>query len=266
MWTAMLAVVGFIAYGEFVRDWRVPRSSQSINSAMAVTYSVMIADLNKLEAESKRKYGEGIEVSLEGGNGTVSVERDGKVLETHEQIRTFNGVYGIFVVDRKAPTLTRFPFSIAVWQESSSPNRPVRDWFKNRFKSAPQQWFEFDDSERTIDRCVALPDGLGLGRVGSALLLREGTACVVTWKGQQPGTMLITVSRADGDPWMRPFTRRLCRSITESALERFAPGEPGGPKYATCILADRPAYVSAQESLSVSVYEVGAGNQLMGID
>jgi hypothetical protein len=266
MWIAIAVVVGIIAYGEFLCDWRVPRSGQSANSVMAVTYSIDMADLNKLEAESKRKYGEGIQLSLEVGNETVSVTQDEKVLETHEQIKSFEGVYGMFVVDRKAPATTRFPFSIDVRQESSSLNRSVRDWFKSRFKRVPQQWFEFDDSEWTIDRCAALPVGLGLGRAGNALRLREGTACVVTWKGQQPGSMLISVSLANGDPWMRPFTRRLCRHITEAALERFTPGESGSPKYAACILVDRPAYVSAQKSLSVSVYDVGVGNALARIE
>ena len=266
MWTAALAVVGIFAYGELVRDWRVPRSGQSVNSVMAVTYSIDMADVNKLEAESKRKYGEGIRISLEVGRETLDVTKDEKVLETHEQIKSFEGVYGMFVVGRNNRGTTRFPFSIAVRQEASSLNRSVRDWFKNRFKSVPLRWFEFDDSEWTIDRCAALPDGLGLGGVGRALLLRDGTACVVTWKGQQPGAMLISVSLAKGDPWMRPFARRLCRSITEAALERFTSGEPGGPKYAACILVDRPAYVSAQKSLSVSVYDVRAGNALARIE
>ena len=57
---------------------------------MAVTYSIDMADLNKLEAESKRKYGEGIGLSLEVGNETVSVTQDEKVLETHEQIKSFD--------------------------------------------------------------------------------------------------------------------------------------------------------------------------------
>jgi hypothetical protein len=61
--------------------------------------------------------------------------------------------------------------------------------------------------------------------------------------------MLVSVGRFDGDPWMRPFGRRLCRDIVDAALERFDPDESNGPKYATCILADRPAYVSALPGL-----------------
>ena len=106
MWIAIAVVVGIIAYGEFVRDWRVPRSSQSANSVIAVTYSIDIADLNKLETESKRKYGESIRLSLEVSNETVSVTQDEKVLETHEQIKSFDGVYGMFVVSRKALATT----------------------------------------------------------------------------------------------------------------------------------------------------------------
>jgi hypothetical protein len=37
---------------------------------------------------------------------------------------------------------------------------------------------------------------------------------------------------------------------------------PDSPKYAACILADRPDYATARESLTLSVYSVEAGNTL----
>jgi hypothetical protein len=74
--------------------------------------------------------------------------------------------------------------------------------------------------------------------------------------------MLISVERADGAPWMRPFSRRIYRAIVDDALERFNPDQSDGPRYAGCILADRPAYVSAQKSLVVEMYAVGPHNRL----
>lgn len=257
-----IACAGAVAHGELVRDWRVPRSDQTARYTMGVTYSTLFANLRNLAAESKRKYGERAKTSLEVDGGAINVILDGKIIETHEEYRTFNSVFGLFVIGPNNAVTMRFPFSLAPQQDSSSLNRSVREWFKNRFKRAPQEWLEFNDRDWTIDRCARLVTGLGLGVVGSVLRLREGTACVVTWKGLQPGSMLVSVSRADGDPWMRPFIRRLCRSITEAALKRFNPDEPNSPKYAACILADRPAYVSAQESLSVDVYAVGPNNAL----
>ncbi|KRQ99560.1 hypothetical protein CQ12_35270 [Bradyrhizobium jicamae] len=258
----VLGVGGILGAGEFVRDWRAPVSHQSVDSVLSVTWGVMTDDLRKFEDASKRKYGEGSNLSLQINDGIVNLMRDGKILETHEQIARFEGVFGMFVAGRDNKVTARFPFSISLQQETSSLNRMLSDRFKNRYKTVPRQWLDFDDSQWTIDRCERLPAGLGLGWLGKALLLREGSACVVTWKGSQPSSMLISVSRAYGDPWMRPFARRICRSITESALQRFAPEDPASPKYAACILADRPAHLSAPKSLVTDTYAVGSGNEL----
>ena len=168
---------------------------------------------------------------------------------------------GIFVVELKDVVTARFPFNFSADQDRP-PYRSLVDQFKHHFTDDPPAWFEFGDDDWTIDRCTQLPAGLGLGKFGEWLRLRAGTSCLVTWKGPQPVSMLIIVSRADGDPWMRPFTRRLCRIITAAALNRFDAGQPDRPQYAACILADRPEYVSARKTLAVGVYSVGPGNEL----
>jgi len=258
-----VAIIGGIAYGELVYDWRIWRSNQRISHAVAVTHSLSVASYTKHGAEMVQKYGERAKASLALDTGITEVRLDGKVVETYQEKRTLEGVYGMLVIwSRNGVTSTRFPFSLAANQDLAALNLTVADWFKNRLKNLPKAWLEFSDKDWTIDRCETLPAGLGLGAVGDMLRLREGTSCVVTWKGPQPGSMLISVNRADGDPWMRPFTRRLCRAITEAALNRFVPAAPDSPKYAACIVADRPDYASAQKSLALNVYSVGPSNAL----
>jgi hypothetical protein len=69
--------------------------------------------------------------------------------------------------------------------------------------------------------------------------------------------MLIGVALANGDPWMRPFSRRICSWLTTVALARVTTTdrEPP-PDYAACVLVDRPDRSGAAQTLEPHVYEV----------
>jgi hypothetical protein len=261
IWAAVV-VVGAVAYAELVSDWRIRRSDQHARLAISVTHSMSVVDYNKRAAEMKQKYGQRAKATLAIDTGRVEVTLDGRVMETYEEKRTLESAYGLFVIGSKDAAAARFPFRLSASQNIERLDRSLADWFRRHFTDYPPAWFEFRDDDWTIDRCAPLPAGLGLGKFGEWLRLREGTSCVVTWKRATPVSMLIIVSRADGDPWMRPFARRLCRAITDAALKRFEAGQPNSPQYAACVLADRPEYASARKSLALGVYSVGAGNRL----
>ena len=78
--------------------------------------------------------------------------------------------------------------------------------------------------------------------------------------------MLVSVSLAEGDPWLRPFGRRLCRGIAETALAQVEAGGAHRPVYAACILADRPARKGAKETLTSYAYSVGPDDRLALMD
>jgi len=257
-----IAFIGAIAYGELVLDWRIPRSDQTARTTMRVSYMISLVAYNKLKAETKEKYGDRAQITFDTEAGFIEVKLDSRVIERREEKRKLEDVFGIFVIGPNDAIRMRFPFALEAGQDIKQLRQSLADSFKHQFDRAPKQWLEFTDKDWTIDRCVSLPSGLGLGSLGDTLRLREGTACVVTWKGPQSSSMLIGVNRADGDPWMRPFIRRLCRGITEAALKRFDADTSDSPKYAACILADRPDYVSAQKSLAADLYSVGPGNAL----
>jgi hypothetical protein len=262
---AVAALAGAIGYAELVHDWRAERSDQVTRVVASVTYSLSLEAYNKMLADNKERYGDRAKVDMDLQTGEIQVTLDGQVVERRTETKSMTGVQGMFAMGRtKDDVGARFPFRIA-FHSDLEPSRALVLFLKQRFKRAPEAWFQFDDEDWTIDRCASLSDGFGFGFVGKALL-REGTACVVTWKGQQPSSMIVSVSRADGDPWLRPFARRLCRAIVSAALKRFDPDAPGSPKYAACILADRPAYVSVSKSLVADVYAVGPGNSVARLD
>ena len=59
--------------------------------------------------------------------------------------------------------------------------------------------------------CVVLAAS-DLGSVGAAVRLESVTFCVVEWTGSRPASMLIGAPLTDGSPFVRPFSRRICRS------------------------------------------------------
>ena len=106
------------------------------------------------------------------------------------------------------------------------------------------------------DTCITISPA-DLPWIGRQLRFQSGTFCVVFWKGPSRGSMLVGVALADGDPWMRPFSRRICRGLSAIALARVAETdhEPP-PDYAACLLVDRPNRSGAAETLQAHVYEV----------
>jgi hypothetical protein len=259
--------------GELVFDWHSPRSDFAEDHAFGVNVSMSLVSFNSMAKEMKEKYGERTDVSLEvnGGSGRARVERDGKVLHEEDMKQTFSDVIGLFMVGKRGRTTDiAFPFRLAPDQNLNQIDRTLAAAIGNRFGKAglPQRFQTFTDQDWSIDRCVHLPDGLGLGGAGKLMKLRKGAACVVTWRRSQPKptSMLVSVSLADGDPWMRPFSRRLCRAITEAALAQVDRGERDRPAFAGCVLVDRPGRKGAQESLMSHAYSVGPGQQLALMD
>src|SRR6185437_7241000 len=158
-----------------------------------------------------------------------------------------------------------FPFSIVPGNTGSSTLRPditqLRDRFEAGFPAGPNAY----DASSGKNSCASPPvSELGFGRLTAQLRLRAQTYCVVRWDGALPGAragaMLVSVTLADADPWMRPFTRRICRALTETALKSL--GNAARPDYAACVLVDRPDRIrpgDARDTFKAVIYEVRDG-------
>jgi hypothetical protein len=256
-----LVFAGALTYGELVLDWRTPHSEQSIRFALTASTGFLIADYDRLQAAMKQKYGERVSVSVpvtgysENKTGIAEVSLDGKVQET-QSLKRLSDVYGLFLIGPDDSEPIRFPFLLAPDQYLAAIDRSLVNKLKDHFKRAPQVWFEFSDADWAIDRCSSLKSGLGLGIVGDLLRLQEGTSCVVKWKGKQPRSMLVFVGRADGESWLRPFSERLCRSITKTGLQRLDAETADGLDYAACILGDQTTKAVSQKPTFGAVYAV----------
>ena len=110
--------------------------------------------------------------------------------------------------------------------------------------------------------CVVLA-AAELGSVGAAVRLKSVTFCVVEWTGSRRASMLIGAPLTDGGPFVRPFSRRICRSLAALALRKLTAASSQVVQYAGCMLFDRAGFLDGSEALygfvdgfQVHVYEV----------
>jgi hypothetical protein len=164
----IIAIAGFmlvsaLAYGELVLDWRTLHAEHQMKFALTSSAAFLMADYEQLKNEMKRKYGDrvGVSVPVTGypaaQNGVAEVSLDGKVLE-NRSLRKLSDVYGLFIVDPDRAEPIRFPFRIAPDQNLANLDRSLVKTLTDHFKRVPQAWFEFSDTDWTIDQCSALSE------------------------------------------------------------------------------------------------------------
>ncbi len=247
------------ALGELVLDIRIPRASLAEVHAITTSVSILIADYDRAAETMKKKYGPDAETVLENRPLRLITRVKGKVVEEDRAPGQFSDARGLFVIGEEGRLESTFPFQIDPREAPAfgRQGEPGVQYLKSRFgNKLPAKYFEFDDHDAVTDTCITILPG-DLGWVGRQLRFQSVTFCVVFWKGASPRSMLIGVALADGDPWMRPFTRRICRWLTAIALRRVAATDhEGPPDYAACLLVDRPNRSGADGTLRVHVYEV----------
>ena len=243
------------AYGEFILDIRTPYSSLVANHGIGANVSVLLGDYQEA---MKEKYGPDAKTVLTTQPLRVTTSVAGKVVEDGRPPGKFSDASGLFVIGPHGHLESTFPFKIDPRKPPALGEKaPDAQYFKSRFgNNFPAKYLEFDSRDVVTDRCILISPA-DLAWPGEQLHFQSGTFCIVFWKGASPGSMLIGVALADGDPWMRPFARRICRWLTGIALARVAATdhEPP-PDYAACVLVDRPDRSGAAETLQTHVYEV----------
>ncbi len=254
------AVAAAAAYGEFILDIRTPRASLIELHAITSSVSILMADYYQAIETMKKKYGVDAETALETRPPRLITRLGGKVVEENRAPGQFSDARGVFVIGPPGRVESTFPFEIDPRKapDLGTVGRPGAEYLKSRFETElPARYLEFDDRDAVTDRCITISTA-DTGWLGRQLQFQSGTFCLVLWKGTSPASTLIGVALGDGDPWMRPFNRRICRWLTTVAIARLAAidGKPP-PNYAACVLVDRPNRSGAAETLQVHVYEVG---------
>lgn len=254
-----IAALATAALGELVLDIRTPRAALVELHAITTSVSIEIADYDHAAEAMKKKYGPDAETALETQPPRLITRVKGKVVEEKRAPGQFLDARGLFVIGPRGRLESTFPFRIDPREAPAfgRQGEPSVRYLKDRFgKKLSAKYFEFDDHDAVTDTCTTISP-TDLGWVGRQLRFQSGTFCIVFWKGASPGSMLIGVALADGDPWMRPFTRRICRWLTTIALGRVAAADRDAPPdYAACLLVDRPNRSGAEKTLRAHVYEV----------
>jgi hypothetical protein len=263
----LVAVVLVAAYAELVIDFRGPRSHLKSESAVAAITLTSYGDRDTKLSQARANYGDRVraEDDVEAGisDGKWKITLDGSVIEEGPIVVKLAGMYGLFAVSSGDTTQGIFSFSIVPGRADFSRTTSAKA-LQDRFENFPARFLAFADTDLAVDSCAAPPPlELGFGRIGTALHLQSQTYCVVHWKGlQSPNSMLISVTLANGDPWMRPFARRICREMTAASLRKLASPDRQPPTYAACVLVDRPDRRRPGDALDTFksvVYEIRDG-------
>lgn len=259
----IVALVLIAAYGEFVMDFRGARSQLKSHNAFAAITLTDYGDRDAKIKELRAKYGERAraddDVPAGASNGKWTITLDGSVLEEGRIVVKLAGIYGLFAVASDDTTEGIFSFSIVPGRADLSHTTSVKV-LRDRFKNFPARFLAFADTDLAVDSCAAAPASeLGFGSIGALLGMQAQTYCLVHWQGAHPSSMLISVTLANGDPWMRPFARWICRSMTSATLGRLASPNRQPPTYAACVLvdrADRRRPGDAYDTFASVVYEI----------
>ena len=259
----IVAVVVIAAYGEFVIDFREPRSQLKSENALAAITLTSYGDRDAKIKEARAKYGDRVraddDVPAGTSDGKWTITVDGSVIEEGRIVVKLAGMYGLFAVASDDSTEGVFSFSIVPGRADLSGTTSVKV-LRDRFENLPARFLAFADTDVAVDSCVAPPTSeLGFGSIGALLGMQAQTYCMVHWKGTHPSSLLISVTLANGDPWMRPFARWICRSMTLATLRKVASSNRQPPTYAACVLvdrADRRRPGDAHDTFEGVVYEI----------
>lgn len=265
-WATLVLGAGAIIialYAVFILDIRSPRSDLIKQSALGAGATLSLDEYHRKMDQTRATYGlDRAKVILDPQTGEMTVELDGKVIEESRIERNFSYMYGLFALTSHDGQDNMFPFVLTPGElPRPLDHEPNIARLRARFESSlPAKFLAFKDSDWTRDTCVALaPPDEGLGKLASLLRLQAHTSCIVHWNGTRPASMLVGVTLAQGDPWMRPFARWICREVTSAMLRKVAAPDRELPIYAACVLVDRPARTGprgAQDAFTSVVYEV----------
>jgi len=257
-----LSAVTVAAYAELVLDIRTRGSDLSQTHAIGASASLALSEYNRKVAQFHQRYGDRAHVILETSSGKARVELDGNVIDEWQIERQFLGIYGMFVVSGRAERESIFPFDIEPGKMPGG-REPNVARLRSHFEATlPKKDLDFRDEDWARGYCAVPPlSQIGFRDFANWLHIRAETFCVVHWNGAGGGSMSVSVTLADGNPWMRPFSRRLCRVITEATLVTITTSGQERPPYAACILVDRPdrtGSTGAQTAFTSQVYEVSS--------
>jgi len=256
----VLAALAAAAYAELVLDLRAPRVV--LNEAAVInTESRLTSGSETLDAAMKTKYGPRAVTYFQPKPTQWVVKADDKVVYTAPATTRVSGTFGFLAIGPPDKIASLFPFRLDLQDKQPSHRFSVeelRGWLDRNERLA--RYLDVNGSVEAEGPCVELTPS-DFGWIGKLLDLRAGRFCLIGSTAGRRATALIGVVAADGDPWMRPISGRLCRGLTALALRKIMAPARRLPEYAACVLVDRPTR-QGTAALRFQDYGVGADGKL----
>jgi hypothetical protein len=256
----VLAAFAAAGYAELVLDIRAPRVL--LNEAAVInTQSRLASGSEALDAEMKTKYGPKAITYFQPKPTQWVVKVDDQVVYRAPATLRVSGAFGFLAIGAPGKIASLFPFRLDLQDKQPSHRysmEELRQWFDHDDRIV--RYLDFNDRAEAEGPCVELGSS-DFGWAGKLLDLRTGRFCLIGSTGGRQASALIGTVLADGDPWMRPFSGRICRGVTALALRKIAAARPRPPDYAACLLVDRPTR-QGTAALRFQDYGVGADGTL----
>ena len=248
-------VLAAAAYAELVLDVSTPHST-----LVEIHLIQAVMSWHTINA----KYGPNAETNFKSGPARLVTTVDGKVVHEAPLSEMFEGVRASFEIAASGQQLGEMASTFPIWFAVPSPPDHSSAMVRRRYfvdSNVGEKRLENDVGDGP---CVVLAAS-DLGRVGAAVRLESVTFCVVEWTGSRRASMLIGAPLTDGGPFVRPFSRRICRSLAALALRKLTAASSQAVQYAGCMLFDRAGFRDGSQAqalygfvdgFQVYVYEV----------
>jgi len=254
---AILVALGALSYFSLVKDGFAVRTELAGYFAVATSNKLDLSHVDEWNKEAKDKYGPGASTAIRGQNWETYV--GGRVVETKAMESTVFSTYGVFGVSRKSSVLGIFPFEVSTdpkyIPDPEFTARRIKDNFTGKI---PARVLEFDDQEWRIAHCHS-PEPVAFGLPFSRLRLGATDVCLIRLNAEGSGTMVIGYAVIDGGTWIRPFARRLCRTLSATWVESMM-SRPNvkRPDYVGSLLTNKSSegLKKSDEFLSSHFFEV----------
>jgi hypothetical protein len=261
---AVVVVAALVAagYAELVLDLRAPRVVLD-EAAFVTTHARLASGSDALDAKMKAKYGPNVQTGLQLKPPLWVATVDDKIVHREPATLTFSAAIGFIAIGSPGKIASLFPFRLELREKQPSHRfslEELRMWLGQVNDDRISRYLDVNDAGEVDSPCVDLASS-DFGWIGQLLYLRTGRFCLIDSAAGRRASALVGAVIADGDPWMRPFTGRICRGLTALALHKIAAVRPRLPEYAACLMVDRPGR-RGTAALSFHDFAVGADGKL----
>jgi hypothetical protein len=261
----VIAVIALGALIHFALVWDGFAAHSKLGGFFSVARwnTLDLSHLDEWNQAAKDKYGPRSSTAIRGRTWEAYVE--GQIVERKVLQSTVSSAYGVFMVPQK----DSFPFEVSIDPKHILDPEFTTDNIKRKLVATiPAKALEFDAQDWRVAHCHS-PEAPDFGFFKSVLRLGPTDVCLIRLKAEGTGTLVIGYAVVYGEPWTRPLSKRICRTLSASWVNSMmSRSDVKRPDFVGCLLANRSSEgpQDPAEVLSAHFFEVRDDRSLAVFD